>query len=135
MAEAARRFHGSCHCKAVRFTAEIDFSAGTTKCNCTWCWKMRRWNVVIGPTALEALGGSEHLSLGDRGGFCRRCGVGTYAILDTTGWDWGDGGDVVSINVACLDDLDVETLAAAPVTYQNGLDDDWWHPPTEVRHL
>lgn len=44
-------------------------------------------------------------------------------------------GDFVSINFACLDDLDPAELIAAPVTYMDGRNDNWWHPPAETRHL
>ena len=62
---------------------------------------------------------------------CVHCAVMSFG--------WGNipqvGGDFVSINVACLDDLDPAELIAAPVTYMDGRNDNWWHPPAETRHL
>lgn len=135
MNETHRRHHGSCHCKRVRFAVTLDLAAGTIKCNCTWCWKQRRWGARVDRAAFDLLEGIEHLSEGDRGGFCRRCGIATHLIVDTTGWEAEAAGQQVSVNIAALDDLDVATLVAAPVAYLDGLNDDWWHPPAETRHL
>ena len=40
-----------------------------------------------------------------------------------------------SINLPALDDLDPADLIASPVTYYDGLNDNWWHVPVETRHL
>lgn len=45
------------------------------------------------------------------------------------------GGAFVSVNIACLDDVDPAMLAALPVQYMDGLHDNWWNPPHETRHL
>ena len=47
----------------------------------------------------------------------------------------GNDGESVSINVACLDDATPDELIAAPVTYYDGLNDNWWVVPSETRHL
>ncbi len=133
-------YHGSCHCKAVTFEADLDLDQGTAKCNCTFCWKQRMW--VMGGldsadfrllSGDEALG--DYAKSGDFGEshhrFCRTCGVATHAHgrLEAL------GGAFLTVRLAALDDLPVDTLVAAPVTYMDGLHDDWEQAPAEVRHL
>ena len=36
-----KTFRGSCRCGNICFEADIDLSAGTSKYNCTYCWKLR----------------------------------------------------------------------------------------------
>lgn len=133
----AQTYHGSCHCGAVRFEADIDFDAGTGRCNCSICTKLRKWGATVKPEAFRLLAGKDSLSeyqYGSKSGtyrFCRRCGL--HAFCD--GYIEEIGGAYVSINIACLDDAPPETLIAAPVTWYNGRDDKWWETPAETRHL
>jgi hypothetical protein len=131
-------YQGSCRCGAVRFEADIDPSLGTTKCNCTSCWKLRLWSVSVAPDAFRPLAGEAALSdykpgqIGGHGGFCRHCGTHMYGFVPAN--DWNPAARV-SISVAVLDDLDPLDLIAAPVTHCDGRNDNWWQPPAEVRHL
>ncbi|WP_179119531.1 hypothetical protein [Ensifer adhaerens] len=45
---------------AVRIETDLDFSAGTEKCNCTACVKMRLWSVVAKPDAFRLIAGRRH---------------------------------------------------------------------------
>ncbi len=133
-----RTYHGSCHCGRVKFAAKIDLSQGTTKCNCTWCWKRRLWSVRCKPEDFTAISGASELTNdrpkfeGTSGGFCKHCGVRTYGFVPKAEWN---PEAYVSVSVASLDDLDPAELLAAPVHYCDGRADNWWNEPAEVRHL
>lgn len=133
-----KTLHGSCHCKAVTYEADVDLSKGTGKCNCTNCWKRRLWTAVVPPEGFRFLTGAAALS-GYRpgeerghGGFCRHCGTHVCGFNPVSPWNPAES---VSVFVATLDHLDAAELAAAPVRYYDGLHDNWWNPPAEVRHL
>lgn len=132
-----RTYHGSCRCGQIRFEADIDLERGTTKCNCTHCWKLRWWGTIVKPSAFRLLSGHEVTGYGfpaqNHGtrALCKQCGVICFG--------WGHleqvGGDYVSLSVASLDDLDPADLVKAPVQYLDGRNDNWWQVPAETRHL
>lgn len=132
-----KTYQGSCQCRRVKFEASLDLGAGTSKCNCTSCWKRRWWSARVQPSDFKMQAGLEALSgykpgAEKAGGFCTSCGVRTFVWVDAA--EWNDG-EYVSINVAALDAVPPEELLAAPVQYCDGLNDNWWHAPAETRHL
>lgn len=134
-------YHGSCHCGAVTFEADIDLAQGTGKCNCTFCHKQRMWNSGhLAPEDFRLISGEDVLAdyakSGDWGEghhrFCSVCGIATHG----NGRIVPMGGEpYVSVHLAALDDLPVDDLMAAPLTYMDGLRDNWLSPPAETRHL
>jgi hypothetical protein len=64
--------------------------------------------------------------------FCKHCGVRPFEWVDVPNMT---GAKYFNINVACLDNVDIDELMAAPVTYYDGRNDDWGSTPGEVRHL
>ncbi|MFS2111502.1 GFA family protein [Sphingomonas sp. Sphisp140] len=128
-----KTYHGSCHCGAVTFEADIDLAAGTGKCNCTYCRKRRNWGALLKPEQFRLLSGEEALGeyqFGTKSGhhrFCSKCGIAPFG----TGYVEAIGGAFVSVQVLCLDDVPLEELEAAPINYADGLHDAWWQEPAE----
>lgn len=136
-----KTYHGSCHCGAVTFEADIDLDKGTGKCNCTLCWKQRMWAAgQLAPDDCRLLGGEDKLAdygkSGDWGEvhhrFCSTCGIATHGHgrLEQMG-----GNPYVTVHLAALNDLSVDDLVNAPLHYMDGLHDNWQNAPAEIRHL
>ncbi|MEI2431914.1 GFA family protein [Lysobacter yananisis] len=129
-------FHGGCHCGAVRFRAQVDPAQGSVRCNCSLCARIRRWAAILAPSAFELLEGEDALAdyrFGRgvaRHRFCRHCGVHVFAQNHVEEL----GGDYVSLSLACLD-VAPQWLAAVPVAYLNGRDEDWERPPAVTAHM
>lgn len=133
---AIKTFHGSCHCKGLRFEADLDLDKGTGKCNCTYCAKVRNWAAQTTPAGFRWLAKDTYGEYGFVPGstnhhmFCTKCGVrvGTEGTIPQLG-------AYVSVQLSTLDDLSVDELIGAKVHFANGLDNDWMHAPEETRQL
>lgn len=121
-----RTRHGSCHCGAVRFEAELDLGRGTIRCSCTLCTKQRSWVAIVARSSFRLLAGSDSLSEyrcntrteGHR--FCSCCGVRVFHTGVSPRW-----GEYAAVSVVCLDDVTDEEMGAVPVTVLDGRNDDW----------
>lgn len=132
--------HGGCHCGDVRFECEIDLApegerspppregvwwTTTFRCNCTFCRKTRMWKVFTTPERFRVTQGEGRLVEYRHGAceiqhvFCGRCGLHPFA---RAGFE-PMGGDFVCVNIACLDDVDPQELEAAPIVYEDGIND------------
>jgi hypothetical protein len=131
-----KTYHGSCHCGAVRYEADIDLQAGTIKCNCSICTKMRFWAAQVPSGAFRLLAGADALgeyrfhAKRDGHCFCRHCGINVFSTGVSPRL-----GAFHAVTVASLDDLSVDDLIAARVRYIDGRNDEWEIPPVETRHL
>jgi len=116
--------HGSCHCGAVRFEADVDLTAGGSMCNCTACQKLAVFSVKAKPADLRVLTDESALGRYEWGAkigqryFCKTCGAQTFMRGDLPEM----GGAFASININCLDDVDPSTL---PVRYWDGRHNNW----------
>lgn len=139
-----KTYHGSCHCGAVTFEADIDLSAGVHKCNCTFCWKSRMLKVFAMAGQFRLISGTESLHdyipvpsswpAGEIHHYsCRICGFqpfskGYLEMEPFNGW-------FHAVNAACLDDMTPEEIAAAPVVYEDGRNDLQHQAPAFTAHL
>ena len=132
---AVKTYHGSCHCGAIRYEADIDLAQGTGKCNCTFCAKARAWKSFVKPAAFRLVGDEgvayqKHPQATVRY-HCAKCAMRTHERGDA---DYM-GGPFVGVFIATLDDATPDELAAAPVRYSDGLHDNWQNPPAVTSYL
>jgi hypothetical protein len=134
-----KTYHGSCHCGAVAFEANIDFARGTVRCNCSICTKSRFWFAIVPPEDFNVEKGEGEQSdytwippgkseshLHYR--FCKTCGVRTYAE--------GNGGKFYAVAIATLDGIEQDAAELSrTLKYNDGRHDDLKHAPADTRLL
>jgi hypothetical protein len=130
-----RTYHGSCHCGAVTFEADLDLAEPTYRCNCSICRRTRFWPAVARPEQFRLLTGEGELTKylfntrRNEHFFCRHCGVRAFGVGNDT-----PIGKMIGVNLGCLDDASDEELAAAPIVYVDGRADRFG-PPAVFAHL
>jgi hypothetical protein len=101
---------GGCHCGRVRFRVTADL-ASTVTCNCSICQKTGTILTFVPASNFELLSGEDALSdyqfnrMVIHHLFCKTCGIRSFARGRKP-----DGGEVVAVNVRCLDDIDLGGL-------------------------
>lgn len=105
-------YEGGCHCGRVRFRVRGDL-ATTTDCNCSICTKKGFLHLVVPKDQFELLGGGDDVTTYTfntgvaRHTFCRHCGMHSFYVPRSLP-------DGVSVNVRCLDDVDLATIRPVP---------------------
>ena len=131
-----KTYHGSCHCGAVTFEAEIDLTKSTYRCNCSICRRTRFWPAVVKPERFRLLTGEADLTQylfhtrKNQHYFCKHCGVRVFGVGTET-----PIGKMYGVNMGCLDEISDEELAKVPITYVDGRNDRWQTSPEFFSHM
>ncbi|HVU01624.1 MAG TPA: GFA family protein [Polyangiaceae bacterium] len=111
----ARTYEGGCHCGKVRYKVETDL-ARVMECNCSICSKKAYLLAFVPASAFELLSGADSLTDYQfnkhvvHHQFCSTCGIQSFG--------WGitkDGQKMFSVNVRCLDGVDLAGLTVTQV--------------------
>jgi hypothetical protein len=109
-------YTGSCHCGAVRYTAEAELSQPVFACNCSMCGRTGTLLTFVPIEKFKLEQGAESLTdyqFNKRNIhhlFCKVCGVKSF------GRGIGPGGaEMAAINVRCLDGVDPGTLSVKQI--------------------
>ena len=106
-----KTYTGGCHCGAVRYEVETELEK-IIHCNCSHCEKKGLFLNFVDKDKFKLLTGKENLTeylfnkKSIRHLFCRTCGVQSFAEGVTF--------PKVSINVRCLDGIDISKLILTP---------------------
>lgn len=106
-----KTYTGGCHCGAVRYEVETDLEK-VLVCNCSHCQAKGLLLSFVDKDKFKLLSGEEVLTdyrfnkKSIRHLFCKICGVESFAEGVTF--------PKASINVRCLDGIDLESLTLTP---------------------
>lgn len=122
---------GGCHCGAVRFEVSLEPGFKGSRCNCSVCAKTAVTGAIVKPHAFKLLAGAADVGSYVWGAaistryFCKHCGVHCYGV----GYLEHVGGDYVSVNLNCVDDVDTSVL---DIVYWDGRHDNWMAGPSST---
>lgn len=112
-----KTFEGGCHCGRVRFRVTDDLTR-VVECNCSICTKKGFLHLIVPPEQFELLQGSDDLTTYQfntqtaKHTFCRHCGIHPFYVPRSRP-------DKFSVNVRCLDGIDLSTIQPQPFDGQN----------------
>jgi hypothetical protein len=98
------KIEGGCHCKAVRFEAEVPRAVEILDCNCSICAKTGFRHLIVAHGDFRLLSGAEALTSYRFGTgaadhlFCRTCGVKSF-------YQPRSHSDAWSVNLNAVDDV------------------------------
>ena len=130
-----KTYHGSCHCGAVKFEADLDLTQDTYRCNCSICRRTRFWPAVARGGAFRLLAGESELTQylfntkKNQHYFCRHCGVRAFGVGTET-----PIGKMFGVNLGCLSGVTEEELSRLPIVCVDGRNDSQ-SPPEFSCHL
>lgn len=97
------KIEGGCHCRAVRFEAEVPQAVEVLDCNCSICSRTGFRHLIVPHEDFRLLSGSDNLTSYRFGTstanhlFCRTCGIKSFYQPRSHPAAW-------SINLNALDD-------------------------------
>jgi hypothetical protein len=111
---AEKLYSGGCHCRRVRYEVTTGLTP-VISCNCSHCQPKGFLWTFVPAEQFRLISGEGEMTLYQFNRkviehlFCRTCGVQPFARGKGR-----DGKDTVSINVRCLDDVDLAALQVTP---------------------
>ena len=108
-----KTYKGGCHCGRVRFEVTADLGQ-VIACNCSICSKRGLLLTFVGPQQFALQSGQDDLTDYQFNKkiihhlFCPDCGVESFARGQKA------EGEMIAINVRCLDDVDIAALKTTP---------------------
>ena len=115
----SKTYTGGCHCGMVRFECTTDL-AMVTACNCSICTKKGLHFAFLPPQSFQLRAGADALKdylfnkRAIRHQLCIECGVDVFAQGEKP-----DGTQVIALNVATIDQIELSKLKMTPVDGRN----------------
>jgi hypothetical protein len=111
---AEKVYGGGCHCRRVRYEVKTALSP-VISCNCSHCQPKGLLLTFVPAEQFRLISGEGDMTLYQFNRkviehlFCKTCGVESFARGRNA-----SGAETVSINVRCLDDIDLSSLQITP---------------------